>query len=211
MYGATGTKDGYPTIYLNLGEGKPVLRTKPVDDGKVWNPVSAAVEQVRTRSERHNLHIAALHSNSQRAEVTPEFLAHFAFNHCGDNVMKLMRKHPDLYDLNLGPVNRVAGHAKHCTGCLVANKRLGARAVYNHSLTKVATEPGECYFADVAGPIRPLGIGGAKCILEAVDAYTRFLHVMPMRRNAQAASLLAQLFERVRVQVIRKHNTEAAY
>ena len=29
---------------------------------------------------------------------------------------------------------------------------------------------------------------------------------MPMRRKSQAASLLAQLFERVRVQVIRKHN-----
>ena len=120
--------------------------------------------------------------------------------------MKLMRKHPGLYDLNLGPVNRVVGHAKHCTGCLVANRRLGARAAYHHCLTKVATQPGECYFADVAGPIRPLGIGGAKYILVAVDAYTRFLHVMPKHRKAQAASLLAQLFERVRVQVIRKQN-----
>ena len=40
-------QDGYPAIYLNLGEGKPVLRTNPVDDGKVWTKVSAAVEQVR--------------------------------------------------------------------------------------------------------------------------------------------------------------------
>ena len=95
---------------------------------------------------------------------------------------------------------------KHCTGCLVANRRLGARAAYNHCLTKVATEPDECYFAEVAGPIRPLGIGGAKYVLVAVDAYKRFLHVMPMRRKAQAASLLAQLFEHVRVQVIRKQN-----
>ena len=148
----------------------------------------------------------ALHEHSQRQEITPEFLAHLAFKHCGDNVMKLMRKHPDLYDLNLGPVNRVVGHAKHCTGCLVAIKRLGARAAYNHCLTKVATSPGECYFADVAGPISPLGIGAAKYILVAVDAYTRFLHAMPMRRKSQAASLLAQLFDRVRVQVIRKHN-----
>ena len=120
--------------------------------------------------------------------------------------MRLMRKHPDLYDLNLGPVNRVVGPAKHCTGCLVANRRLGARAAYNHCLTKVATSPGECYFADAAGPISPLGIGGAKYVLVAFDAYTRFLHFMPMRRKSQAASLLAQLFERVQVQVIRKHN-----
>ena len=27
-------RDGYPAIYLNLGEGKPVLRTNPVNDGK---------------------------------------------------------------------------------------------------------------------------------------------------------------------------------
>ena len=199
-------RDGYPAIYLNLGEGKPVLRTKPIDDGKVWTSFSAAVEQVRIRSERHNEHIAALRAGSQRKEVTHEFLAHLAFNHCADNVMKLMRKHPDLYDLNLGPANRVVGHAKHCTGCLVANRRLGARAAYTHCLTKVATSPGECYFADVAGPINPLGIGGAKYILVAVDAFTRFRHVMPMRRKSQAASLLAQLFERVRVQVIRDRN-----
>ena len=169
----------HPGHILNLGEGKPVLRTKPVDDGEVWTTVSAAVEQVRTRLERHNVHIAALHEKSQRTEVTRKFLAHLAFNHCGDNVMKLMRKHPDLYDWNLGPVNRVVGHAKHCTGCLVANRRMGARAAYNNCLTKVATEPGECSFADVAGPIRPLGIWGPKYILVAVDAYTRFLHVMP--------------------------------
>ena len=77
-----------------------MLRTKLVDDGKIWTSVSAAVEQVRVRSERHNENIAALQAGSQRLEITPEFLPHLAFNHCGDNVMKLMRKHPDLYDLN---------------------------------------------------------------------------------------------------------------
>ena len=168
-------RDGYPAICLNLGEGKPVLRTKPVDDGQVWTSVSAAVEQVRIRSERHNEYIAALRAGLQRQEITPEFLANLAFNHCGDNVMKLMRKHPDLYDLNLGPANRVVGHAKHCTGCLIANRRLGARAAYNHCLTKVATSPGECYFADVAGPISPLGIGVVTyahyaCVADFADA-----------------------------------------
>ena len=139
-----------------------MVQTKPVDDGKVWTKVSAAVEQVRIRSERHNVNIAALNANSQRKEVTPEFLAHLAFHHCGDNVMKHMRKHPDLYDLNLGTVNRVFGQAKHCTGCLVPKRRLGARASYNHCLAKVVTWPGGCYFADVASPIRLVGVGGAK-------------------------------------------------
>ena len=67
-------RDGYPAIYLNLGEGKPLLRTKPGDDGKIWTTVSAAVEQVRVRSERHNENIAALQAGLQRQEVTPEFL-----------------------------------------------------------------------------------------------------------------------------------------
>ena len=55
------------------------------------------------------MNIAALNANSQRKDVTPEFLAHLAFNHCGDNDIKLMRKHPDLYDLNLGTISRVVG------------------------------------------------------------------------------------------------------
>ena len=38
-------KDGYPAIYMYLGERKPMLRTNPVDDGDVWTKVSAAVEQ----------------------------------------------------------------------------------------------------------------------------------------------------------------------
>ena len=70
-----------------------MLRTKSVDDGNVWTSVSAAVEQVWIRSERHNEHIAALRAGSQRQEITPKFLAHLAFNHCGDNVMKLLRKY----------------------------------------------------------------------------------------------------------------------
>ena len=49
-------------------------------------------------------------------------------------------------------------------------------------------------FSDVAGHISPLGIGGAKYILVAVDVYPRFLHAMPMRRKSQAASLLAPFF-----------------
>ena len=73
----TGIKDMDGMVILpytlTLWEGKLVLRTKPVDDGQVWTTVSAAVEQVRTRSERHNVNIAALNDNSQRKEVTPEF------------------------------------------------------------------------------------------------------------------------------------------
>ena len=102
-------KDGYPAIHQYLGDHKPVLRTNPVDDGDVWTKVSAVVEQGRTRSERHNVNIAALNERLQRSEVTPEFLVHLAFNHCGDGVMRLMRKHSELFDLNLGSPDRVVG------------------------------------------------------------------------------------------------------
>ena len=37
-------RDGYPAVYLNLGEDKPALQTKPIDDGKVWTKVSVTVE-----------------------------------------------------------------------------------------------------------------------------------------------------------------------
>ena len=36
----------------------------------------------------------------------------------------------------------------------------------------ITSTAGECHFADVAGPIRPVGIGGAKYILVAADAFT---------------------------------------
>ena len=92
-----------------------MLLTNLVDDDEDWTKVPAAVEQDRTRSERHNVNIVALNIHSQRREVTREFLAHLAFNRCGDNVIRLMRKHPELYDFNLKPPDRVVGQAKHCT------------------------------------------------------------------------------------------------
>ena len=161
---------------------------------------------MREPRERHNVDVAALKENKRGLDVTPEFLAHFTFNHYGDSVMKLMGRHPELYNLSLGTRDSIVGQAKHCLGCMIANMRLGARAMYNHFLAKPTEAAGECYHADVAGPIHPLGTGGGMYILAVADEYTRYLHVIRMRRKIQAASLLAQLFERVRIQVIRsKH------
>ena len=108
--------------------------------------------------------------------------------------MKLMGRHPELSDLSLGTSDSIVGQAKHCLGCMIANTRLEARAMCNHTLAKPAEAAGESYHTDVAGPSRPLGIGQAKFVLPVVDEYTRYLHVIPMRRKSQAASLLAQLF-----------------
>ena len=191
-----------------LGNNKPVMRTFPVDSGTAWTSAACAVDQVREPCERHNVGVAALKENKKGIDVTPKFLAHMTFNHCGDSVMKmkLMGRHPQLYNVSLGTRASIVGQAKHCPGCMTANMRLGARAVYNHVLAKPSEAASECYHASVAGPIRPLGIGGAKYVLAVVDEYTRYLHVIPMCRKSQAASLPAQLFERVRIQVIRsKH------
>ena len=89
---------------------------------------------------------------------------------------------------------------------MIANMRLGARSINNQLSTKPAEAADESYHADVAGPIRPLGIGQARYALAVVDEYTRYLHVVPMRRKIRAASLLAKLFERVLVQVIRSQH-----
>ena len=79
--------------------------------------------------------------------------------------MKLMGRHPELYNLSLGTRDSIVRQAKHCLGCMIANMRLGARAMYNHFLAKPVEAAGECYHADVAGPMRPLGICGANTFL----------------------------------------------
>ena len=98
--------------------------------------------------------------------------------------MKLMGRHPELYNLSLGTRDNIVGQAKHCLGCTIANMRLGARAMYNYAHTKPATATGESHHAGMAGPICPLGIGQAKYVLAVVDEYTRYLQVIPMPRKS---------------------------
>ena len=182
-------QDGYHAIYVTLGHNKPVMRTYPIDGGATWISVASAVDQVREPSERHNVDIVAAKENNKGIDVTPEFLAHLTFNYCGESVMKLMGCHPELYNLSLGTRVSIVGQAKHCLGCMIANIRLGARAMCNHTLTKPAEAAGESYHADVAGAIRPLGIRQAKYILAVVDEYKRNLHFIPTRRCCKPGPL----------------------
>ena len=57
--------------------------------------------------------------------------------------MKLMGRHPELYNLSLGTRDSIVGHAKHCLGSMIANMRLGARSMYRHTLNKLAEAAGE--------------------------------------------------------------------
>ena len=60
-----------------------------------------------------------------------------------------------------------------------------------------ATTPGESLHADVAGPIVPMGIDKAKYVLVVVDECTRYSWIVPMRKKAQTARLLAHLIQRI--------------
>ena len=166
-----------------LGHNKSVMRTFP-EDSPTWTSATCAVDQVREPCERHNVDVAALNENKRGVVVTPECLSHLTFNHCVDSVMKLKGRHPELYNLSLSTRDSIVGQAKHYLGCMIANMRLGARAMYNHFRAKPAKVAGESYHTDVAGPIRPLGNGQAKYVLDVVDEYTRYLHVIPMGRKS---------------------------
>ena len=113
--------DGYPSIYIMLGHSKPVISTFPVDSGTAWSSAAAALGQVREPCERHNVDVAALKEHKRGIDVTPEYLAHMTFNHCGDSVMKIMGHHPELYNLSLGTCDSIVGQEKHCLGCMIGN------------------------------------------------------------------------------------------
>ena len=82
---------------------------------------SISVDQVREPPERHNVDIAALKENKRVFDLTPEFLAHLTFNHCGDSIMQLMGRHPELYNLSLGTCDSIVGLGKQCLGCMIAS------------------------------------------------------------------------------------------
>ena len=194
-------KKGNPIMSINLGVNRPVVAVTPVDSGTVWTRCTAATD---VNSEWSALHTdVAAFSNARAVSVSPEFFVHMSFNHCGDTVMKMMAKAPDLYRLHLQPEGLELGQSGQCQGCHISNQRQGARRFYNSSLTDKATYPGESLFADVAGPITPAGIGGARYILVVVDEFSRYCHVFAMKTKSQCARLLAQLSERVRMQIIR--------
>ena len=125
-----------------LGNNKPAMRTFPVDGGTARTSAACAVDQVLEPCESHNVDVAVLKENKKGIDVKPEFLAHLTFNHCGDGVMKLMGRHSELYNLCLGTRESIVGQAEHCLGCMIANMRLAARAMYNHFLAKPAEAAG---------------------------------------------------------------------
>ena len=93
------------------------------------------------------------------------------------------------------------------TGKILAKKARHPNRKLDGSLNPGVYEPGTCIHADLAGPMFPLGIGGMKYILFAVDVETLYLFAVPLRTKAEAAEQLAALMTRVSVHACRDGNS----
>ena len=128
--------------------------------------------------------------------------------------MKLMGRHPELYNLSLGTRDNIVGQKKHCLSCMIANICLGARDMYNHALTKPTEAAGQSYHTDLLDPVRTLGIGQAKYVLAVVYEYTT---IPACHSNAQkeSSSLIACTAIRTRSctssSIVARWLTEAAH
>ena len=187
--------DGNPVIVFNLGKGRPIMHTHPVDDGRVWSHMSDVLHNNEAACE-----IAAV-QNEGMEYVTTAFMAHLAYGHCGDAVMQLIAQAPELYG-NVLADDHVKGMCGQCEGCHLAGQVKRNQGLHQGKLVG-ATTPGESLQADVAGPIVPMGISKAKYVLVVVDECTRYSWVFPMRKTAQTARLLALLIQRINTQTRR--------
>ena len=105
--------DGNPVIVFNLGKGRPILSTDPVDDGRVWSHVSDVLHNNDAACE-----IAAV-QNEGVEYVTTAFMAHLANGHCGDAAMQLIAQAPALFGDVLAN-DQVKGMRGQCEGCHLA-------------------------------------------------------------------------------------------
>ena len=99
--------DGNP---VNVGNGRPILSTHPVDDGRVWSHMSDVLHNNDAARE-----IAAVQSKGMEY-FTTAYLAHLAYGHCGDAAMQLIAHAPELYGDVLAH-DDVIGMRGQCEGC----------------------------------------------------------------------------------------------
>ena len=144
--------DGNPVVVFNLGKGRPIMPTHPVDDGLVWSHVSDVLHNNEAACE-----IAAVQPEGMEY-VTTAFMAHLAYGHCGDAAMQLIAQVPELYGDVLAN-DHVRGMRGQCEGCHLAGQVKRNQGLHQGKLVGRATTPGESLHADVAGPIVPMGIG----------------------------------------------------
>ena len=180
---------GSPVLVFNLGKGRPIMRSHPVDSGLLWRDVTDVLKNDIAIRE-----IAAVQQPAGMDYVSTAFQAHLAYGHCGDAAMRLIAKASELYGGALSS-GQAVGLRVDCGGCQLAGNIKRNQGLHEGRLVGQATAPGESLHADVAGPIVPMGIGQAKYVLVAVDELTRYAWVFPMRKKSQTAPLLALLIQ----------------
>ena len=186
---------GSPVLVFNLGKDRPIMRSHPGDDGRVWTDVTDVLKNDTAIRE-----IAAVRQAEGMDYVSTAFLAHLAYGHCGDAAMRLIAKASELYGGALS-TGQAVGLRVDCEGCQFAGNIKRNQGLHQGRLVGQATAPEQSLHADVAGPIVPMGIGQAKYVLVAVDQLTRYTWVFPMRKKPQKARLLAILIQRINTQV----------
>ena len=188
---------GSPVVVFNLGKGRPIMRSHPVDNGLAWTDVTDVMKNDPAIRE-----IAAMQQPEGMDYVSTTFLAHLAYGHCGDAAMRLIARASELYGGALSS-GQAVGLRVDCEGCQLAGNIKRNKGLHQGRLVGRATAPGESLHVDVAGPIVPMGIGQAKYVLVAVDERTRSAWVFLMRKSSQTARLLALLIQRINTQVWR--------
>ena len=188
---------GSPVLVFNLGKGRPIMRSHPVDDGRERTDVTDVLKNDTAIRE-----IAAVQQPEGMDYVSTVFLVHLAYGHCGDAAMRLIAKASELFGGAL-TCGQVVGLRVDCEGCQLAGNIKRNQGFHQGRLVGQATAPGESLHADVASPIVRIGIGQAKYVLVAVDELTRYAWIFPMRKMSQTARPLALLIQRINTQVRR--------
>ena len=102
--------DGNPILVYNLGKGRPIMHTHPVDDGNVWTHIADVLHKHEAACE-----IAAIQPEGMEY-VTTAFLAHLVYGHFGDAAMKLIAQAPMFFG-DVVSNNCVIGLRHQCEGC----------------------------------------------------------------------------------------------
>ena len=83
---------GSPVLVFNLGKGRPIMRSHPVDNGLTWTDDTDVLKNDTAIRE-----IVALQQPEAMDYVSTTLLAHLAYGHCGDVAMRLIAKASELY------------------------------------------------------------------------------------------------------------------
>ena len=195
---------GEGVFEIKYGSGKPVIRVWPVNSGLDWNYGSSrTVLNDLRQSLSGPVDLLMLHlPQAANYRPSPTFAAHVIFGVSKWALMR-MKENPELYgDLNIDPAECDAIAQKNY-GWLIANRpRFRGKKRNNKQLRDGTEKVGECWHADLTGPISPVGIGNMRYILFVVCVKCSYVFALPCRDKAEVPDLLIYLLERINVHVM---------